>query len=233
MTNMEKHNGYVNVTVENKKIINGASLRRGLTTSCGCRVRETMQAYNDSRVIDETGNVYGYLVVVSRNTEEQYQTDGRAMWNCLCRCGKMCVVSGKHLRRGETTSCGCRIQSKGEEKIENLLSKNNITYVTQYPIDARNNSDDRKMRCDFAVLDNNNKLLYVIEYDGIQHFQHKDSGWNTEENFKLTQERDSLKNEWCKNNNIPIIRIPYTHLNELCIEDLLLATSPFLLKWSE
>ena len=37
-----------------------------------------------------------------------------------------------------------------------------------------------------------------------------------------------FKNEWCKNNNIPIIRIPYAHLKELKIEDLLLETSQFI-----
>ena len=31
-----------------------------------------------------------------------------------------------------------------------------------------------------------------------------------------------------KENNIPLIRIPYTHLNKLCLEDLLLETSNFL-----
>ena len=32
---------------------------------------------------------------------------------------------------------------------------------------------------------------------------------------------------WCKDNNIPLIRIPYTHYKELKIEDLLLETSKF------
>ena len=32
----------------------------------------------------------------------------------------------------------------------------------------------------------------------------------------------------CKENNIPLIRIPYTHLNKLCLEDLLLETSNFI-----
>lgn len=43
------------------------------------------------------------------------------------------------------------------------------------------------------------------------------------------QEHDIFKNNWCKENNIPIIRIPYTHLKDLCIEDLLLETSNFVL----
>jgi hypothetical protein len=36
-----------------------------------------------------------------------------------------------------------------------------------------------------------------------------------------------IKNQWCKENNIPLIRIPYTHLKDLSIEDLILETSKF------
>jgi len=40
---------------------------------------------------------------------------------------------------------------------------------------------------------------------------------------------DEYKNNWCKENNIPLIRIPYNHLNELKIEDLMLETSKFVI----
>lgn len=39
-----------------------------------------------------------------------------------------------------------------------------------------------------------------------------------------------IKNQWCKDNNIPLIRIPYTHLDKLIIEDLKLETTTFLVK---
>ena len=54
-------------------------------------------------VKDETGNTYGYLTVISRAPNK----DGRAMWNCKCKCGNEIVVMGKHLRSGNTKSCGC------------------------------------------------------------------------------------------------------------------------------
>ena len=41
-------------------------------------------------------------------------------------------------------------------------------------------------------------------------------------NFKNTKKRDEYKNNWCKENNIPLIRIKYTQLNNLKLEDLLL-----------
>ena len=47
--------------------------------------------------------------------------------------------------------------------------------------------------------------------------------------MKAQQERDIIKTQWCKDNNIPLIRIPYWHLKELKLEDLLLETSKFII----
>ena len=71
----------------------------------------------------------------------------------------------------------------------------------------------RLLRFDFYV---NNQ--YLIEFDGIQHFI-QSKNW---EPLEDTQYRDNIKNQWCKENNIPLIRIPYTKLNTLTIDDLLL-----------
>ena len=50
----------------------------------------------------------------------------------------------------------------------------------------------------------------------------------TELDFKEAQYRDTLKNEFCIKNNIPLIRIPYTQLNKITIEMLLPESSQFL-----
>lgn len=218
----------------NKKIINGASLRRGLTVSCGCKAKEEMQKYNESKIKDETGNIYGYLTVLSRNTDPSQRKDGRAMWNCQCKCGNTCIVSGKALRENHVTSCGCRTQSLGEEAVEKFLIKNNFNYAKEYLVQVRKELiyQHHKARFDFAIFDENNKLRYFIEYDGMQHFEknvrENGLGWNNRTNYEKTKERDNLKNQWCKENNIPLIRIPYTHYNDLCLEDLLLETSQFI-----
>lgn len=70
---------------------------------------------------------------------------------------------------------------------------------------------------------------YLIEFDGIQHFFATSDRFCSEEVEKIKQ-RDAYKNQWCKENNIPLIRIPYTHLKDLVIEDLLLETTSFLVK---
>ena len=41
------------------------------------------------------------------------------------------------------------------------------------------------------------------------------------------KERDEMKNEYCRSHRIPLIRIPYTQYENLCLEDILLDTTKF------
>ena len=62
---------------------------------------------------------------------------------------------------------------------------------------------------------------YLIEFDGFQHFD-PISEW-------YRPEYDKYKDQWCKDNNIPLIRIPYTKLDTLTIEDIKLETSEYVI----
>ena len=160
---------------------------------------------------DLTNQRFGKLIAISPTNERKW---GSVVWECKCDCGNKCKVTSHELTNGNTQSCGC-INSKGEQKIINLLQENQISYQKE-----KNFSELPLLRFDFYV---ENK--YIIEFDGIQHFQTKNSYWDTEEHLQKTQNNDKLKNQWCKENNIPLIRIPYTHLKELSIKDLLLETT--------
>lgn len=63
-------------------------------------------------VKNETGNTYGYLTVINRATNTK---ESRAQWLCKCRCGNEVIVLGKHLRSGNTKSCGCYQREKAIE----------------------------------------------------------------------------------------------------------------------
>ena len=73
---------------------------------------------------DEIGNIYGYLTVIERaeNTKE-----GRARWLCQCKCGNTVTVLGKHLRSGNTKSCGCyqkeRAAAANMERVGSLVGQ--------------------------------------------------------------------------------------------------------------
>jgi hypothetical protein len=49
----------------------------------------------------------------------------------------------------------------------------------------------------------------LIEYDGEQHFISKENGIFNKEKLKEIQDRDEIKNSYCKIKNINLIRIPY------------------------
>jgi hypothetical protein len=61
--------------------------------------------------IDETGNVYGWVKVLSQDVRPALSRRGNyrvgVFWLCECVCGKTISVAGRNLRKGSTRSCGC------------------------------------------------------------------------------------------------------------------------------
>jgi len=55
-------------------------------------------------LIDRTAEVYGHLTVLRRTDNNKH---GQTLWECLCDCGVLTVVTGQYLRSGHTRSCGC------------------------------------------------------------------------------------------------------------------------------
>ena len=71
---------------------------------------------------------------------------------------------------------------------------------------------------DFAII-KDNKVACFIEYDGELHFEYKENrGWNNRENWERTHRNDEIKNQYAKDNGIPLIRIPYFDYDKLTIE---------------
>ena len=174
-----------------------SNLRTGNTQSCGASVHKNFY-YKDL-----IGQNFGKLTVLEKTSERK---SGKIIWLCKCQCGSLVKVRSDCLLNGHTTSCGCII-SKGKEKIANILTKNNITFERQKIFDECKYSNGYSPRFDFFIENS-----YIIEYDGIQHFEEKDF-------FHQDIEKDLFKDKWCKEHNIPLIRIPYTKFDTLCLED--------------
>ena len=142
------------------------------------------------------------------------------VWKCICDCGNITYVTSERLQNGNTKSCGC-LKSKGEMLISKILLDNNIPFEKEKTFKSCTFNTGALARFDFWV---NNS--YIIEFDGKQHFENT-GGWNNNQ-LEKTQLHDLIKNEWCKNNNIPIIRIPYT-IKDINLEDICLETSSYIL----
>jgi very-short-patch-repair endonuclease len=101
-------------------------------------------------------------------------------------------------------ACPVCSMSKGEYEVWRYLKKNNIKYISEFsPPDLFNEVGGIHM-FDFYLPE----LDVIIEYDGEQHF-HPLNWFGGEEAFKTQKLRDNQKDEYCKNNNIKLIRISY------------------------
>ena len=197
----------------NEKDVPAETLRRGESQSCGCLNRELAAERCRKTRIDLTGQRFGKLVALFPIYSEN---GGHTLWHCKCDCGNECDIDMGNLRQGFSQSCGCT-HSKNEENIIKLLTKNNI------PFKYQKRFDDLKIK-EFDFYINNN---YIIEFDGQQHFFFTGYGWDIKDYYERTHKSDLIKNKYCFDNKIPLIRIPYDV--DYTLNDLKLETTRFLL----
>lgn len=178
------------------------SLKEGTTKSCGCYRNETT---SKRLSINLSGKRFGKLLVLSRNGSFISKNGTKySQWLCKCECGSMKTIRGHDLVCGGVTSCGCTI-SRGEETIRVLLNTMNINYKTQYGFRDLKSDKGWMLKFDFAIFDDNENLMCLIEYQGRQHYD--DSyGWFGKQQ---RNETDPLKRSYCKNHNISLFEIRY------------------------
>ena len=99
--------------------------------------------------------------------------------------------------------------SRGEIKIEEILQEAGLNFIEEYSFDDLYSSNGRPLRFDFAVFDDDNNLMFLIEYQGIQHYIAK-SKFGGNSGLKKQQYNDLLKREYCRKHNYILIAIPYT-----------------------
>lgn len=104
--------------------------------------------------------------------------------------------------------------STGEKLISSILSANNIIHSLQYKI--KECKDITPLAFDIAIL-RDNKIVCLIEYQGIQHFK-AIPYFGGECALKLTQKRDKIKQEFCGNNKIELITISYKDNTEIKLQ---------------
>lgn len=218
-------NAIINQVFGNWKVIKQTEYKKGdsLLYECECiycgakklktstEIKQNHQFCNNCRSIDISNNKYGHLTAIKRLGSDQYR---HSIWECKCDCGNIVNVSYGHLVSGDTKSCGCT-KSFGEAKIRKILQENNIIFETQKTFETCKFPETNTLaRFDFYLPEYNT----IIEYDGSQHFYYTNSGWNTKENFIAIKQRDNYKDQWCKKNNIKLIRIPYIDYDKINIE---------------
>lgn len=94
-------------------------LTSGHTSSCGC-------AKAGVNLKDITGQRFGRLVALERTDQKSGNV---YIYKCHCDCGKICYVSGAHLRSGDTVSCGCYASDIHQKSFSTAKKERKKSYV--------------------------------------------------------------------------------------------------------
>lgn len=189
-------------------------VQSGHTKSCGCL---KIEHWNEVNNVDHSGKISetGVKILSKAGKNKKNQQ----LWNCECVCGEIFQELPARILNGHVRSCGCIKKSNGELLIESFLKAHNVPYVAQYKFDDCKSDRNYVLHFDFAII-KENKAIHIIEYDGMQHFIPIDN-FGGEESFKRSQIRDSIKNEYCKRNGIPLTRFNYTQSQDEIIQGLM------------
>lgn len=126
--------------------------------------------------------------------------------------GEFDQVARYHARGSGCTNCK---QSKGEREVERFLISHNIKFLKQAKF--KDCKDKRELPFDFWIP----SLNALIEYDGEQHHRERKEGI-FKGKFEIIKRRDKIKNEFCKNQNIHLLRIKYqkkkSHFKDIKVE---------------
>lgn len=168
----------------------------------GCNIcngtfkKSTTQFISQSNKIHN--NKYDYSLVQYINNETKVKI--------ICSIhGVFEQIPTSHLKGYGCSKCK---SSKGEISIRNWLQSNDIKFQEQKRfIDCR---DKLPLPFDFYLPDYN----MCIEYDGEQHFKPFSFGSDKSKqtqllNFNIVKQRDLIKTNFCLNQNIFLVRIPY------------------------
>lgn len=147
------------------------------------------------KLLSEYKSYHEKILVQCSNGREPYEVQ-LANFDC----GKRCPY--------------CSNNFKGENKIMDFLRNNNIEFIPQYIYEECKYI--QPMPFDFYLP----KYNLCIEYDGEQHFKPISFGGSytkeeLEERFKIRKLKDEIKNTYCKEHNIDLLRIPYYDINKI------------------
>lgn len=177
---------------------------------CFGHIRKTTEIFK-KEVYDRVGDEYIVLGEYTSNSNKilmQHNTD-------YCH-NKFEIRPKDFLKKNGNRCPKCR-SSKGELNSIKWFTENNINF--EHKCKINNCKNILPLEFDFKVYKNDDTFI-LYEFDGRLHFEPWDNGEESLEHLKRQQENDIIKNNFCKENNITLIRITYMEnleerLNEL------------------
>jgi hypothetical protein len=183
------------------KVLQGSLVSSGKTTHCGCKN-------------DLSGRKFGKLRVLGRDK----RVDNRnSYWVCQCECGNVKTIQRPGLISGEIISCGCS-KSYYEELLLHIVKE--IFHDEMFNVLHNYSGFDWLYReetksyqhIDIVVFENN-KVKFLIEYDGKQHFEPVRFGGicieEAERKFTYQKKMDERKNRLAREMGFVLVRFSY------------------------
>lgn len=211
---------YINVKTKNLKVVCGlcgshfttslGSIMNsdGLCRKCGIKKSSNSNKLTPAQVEERVNSVNNNLLLNSND----YINNSVSNLKIKCgECGKIFYTSFanyEHNGKIRCDSCSQKI-SEPERKVMSILNRYNIKYIYNHRF--KDCKDKRMLPFDFYLPEFN----MIIETDGEHHFR---PIWG-DEYHNTTRLHDAIKNEYCKNNNIKLLRIPFWNFNN--IEDII------------
>lgn len=150
-----------------------------------------------------------------RNMDEyKFGSDKEVWWKC--EKGKhedyLQRISNRVYKEYKCPRCK---EPRGEVLVANILNELNQEYISQHIFDGLVSVNGGTLMIDFYIPSRN----LCIEYDGIQHFEPVEY-FGGQKAFDTQTINDSIKDRYCKENNIKMIRIPY-YINDDEVRDII------------
>lgn len=197
----------------NEKIVRGDRLKNKDYQSCGC-LRTNLYNVSPIAKLDLLKNneklMKEWNYKKNNNINPNFLTIGshkRVWWKC-----QLCGYEWESVVQKRVKKYGCprcqKINSKSNKDIMEFLIELNISFE---PEKRFNNCVDKLcLPFDFFIPDYN----LCIEYQGEQHYRPilNFGGFN---NYIIIKKHDYIKKEYCKENNINLLEIPYWYKNIL------------------
>ena len=179
-----------------------------------CHYSTAVRKKNLTKEIDRTpkvkvGETYGAFSVLAIRPSGNYADH-------QCRASIKCKYCGAEQERrfdqilNCSVSCECfKNHSSGEKIVREWLIQHNIMHKTEEPFPGLVGLGGKPLRYDFAIINKEKVPIKLIEVDGSQHFEEAGSYYNPN---GYVQIHDNLKNDFAKDNSLPLLRITYDQL---------------------
>ncbi len=140
---------------------------------------------------------------------------------CQCECGNIYETDIYTLTRKENPKIRCNLCAVKTSQwclaVEEVLNQNNISYQKEVRFDDC--KDVFTLPFDYQIENG------LIEVDGEHHFTHNNFAKTPIEKeiaLQTTKYHDAIKDEYCKANNIPLLRISYKDIKKGLFKDKIL-----------